>query len=73
MQDSVSTTSSPWDRSIAAASLRVVGPDGDRLLAGEPGHAWREHGGLISWGVPDPAAAQFVPTVPPTPLPTTAG
>jgi dipeptidyl-peptidase-4 len=42
-----------------SASLRVVGPGGDRLLAGEPGTAWREHGGLISWGVPDPAAAQF--------------
>jgi len=42
-----------------SAALRVVGPDGDRLLAGEPGTAWREHGGLISWGVPDPAAVQF--------------
>ena len=42
-----------------SASLRVVGADGDRLMAGEPGHAWREHGGLISWGVPDPAAVQF--------------
>nr|WP_203786035.1 prolyl oligopeptidase family serine peptidase [Actinoplanes rishiriensis] len=42
-----------------SASLRVVGPDGDRLLAGEPGTAWREHGGTVSWGVPDPAAVQF--------------
>ena len=42
-----------------SASLRVVGPDGDRLLAGETGNAWREHGGSVSWGVPDPAAVQF--------------
>ncbi|GAA0541633.1 prolyl oligopeptidase family serine peptidase [Paractinoplanes ferrugineus] len=42
-----------------SAALRVVGPGGDRLMAGEPGTAWREHGGLISWGVPDPAAVQF--------------
>jgi dipeptidyl-peptidase-4 len=42
-----------------SAALRVSGPDGDRLLAGEPGNAWREHGGPISWGVPDPAAVRF--------------
>jgi dipeptidyl-peptidase 4 len=42
-----------------SAALRVAGPDGDRLLAGEPGSAWREHGGPISWGVPDPAAVRF--------------
>jgi dipeptidyl-peptidase-4 len=42
-----------------SASLRVVDRDGDRLLAGEPGNAWREHGGAVSWGVPDPAAIQF--------------
>ncbi|MEV6298254.1 prolyl oligopeptidase family serine peptidase [Actinoplanes sp. NPDC051861] len=41
------------------ASLRVVGPDGDRLLAGEPGNAWREHGGTISWGVAGAGAAEF--------------
>jgi dipeptidyl-peptidase-4 len=46
-------------RSGGSASLRVVGPGGDRLLAGEPGNAWREHGGSVSWGVPDPAAVQF--------------
>ncbi|GIM90282.1 prolyl oligopeptidase family serine peptidase [Paractinoplanes toevensis] len=46
-------------RAGGSASLRVVGPDGDRLIAGELGNAWREHGGLISWGVPDPAAVQF--------------
>ncbi|MGX6602367.1 S9 family peptidase [Micromonosporaceae bacterium Da 78-11] len=46
-------------RSGGATSVRVVGPDGDRLLAGESGTAWREHGGTVSWGVPDPAAAQF--------------
>jgi dipeptidyl-peptidase 4 len=42
-----------------SAALRVTGPDGDRLLAGEPGTAWREHGGPISWAVPDPAALRF--------------
>ena len=42
-----------------SAALRVVGPDGDRLLAGEPGNAWREHGGTIAWGVPDPGAELF--------------
>jgi dipeptidyl-peptidase-4 len=42
-----------------SAALRVAGPDGDRLLAGEPGTAWREHGGPISWGVPDAAAVKF--------------
>ncbi|MFG1989226.1 prolyl oligopeptidase family serine peptidase [Actinoplanes sp. NPDC048988] len=42
-----------------AASLRVAGPEGDRLLAGEPDSAWREHGGSISWGVPDDAARRF--------------
>jgi dipeptidyl-peptidase-4 len=41
------------------ASLRIAGPEGDRLLAGEPGSAWREHGGSISWGVPDDAAIRF--------------
>lgn len=50
-----------WNNGSAA--LRVSGagegPDGDRLLAGEPGTAWREHGGPISWGVPDPAAVRF--------------
>ena len=46
-------------RAGGSAALRVAGPDGDRLLAGEPGNAWREHGGPISWGVPDPAAARF--------------
>ncbi|WP_438861954.1 prolyl oligopeptidase family serine peptidase [Paractinoplanes abujensis] len=40
-------------------SLRVVGPDGDRLLAGEPGNAWREHCGTIGWGVPDETARRF--------------
>jgi dipeptidyl-peptidase 4 len=42
-----------------SAALRVSGPDGDRLLAGEPGTAWREHGGPINWGVPDDAAVRF--------------
>jgi dipeptidyl-peptidase-4 len=42
-----------------SAALRVAGPDGDRLLAGEAGAAWREHGGPISWGVPDPAEVRF--------------
>jgi dipeptidyl-peptidase-4 len=46
-------------RDGGSASLRVAGPGGDRLLAGEPGNAWREHGGSVSWGVPDPAAVQF--------------
>jgi dipeptidyl-peptidase 4 len=46
-------------RTGGAASLRVVGPGGDRLLAGEQGNAWREHGGTVDWGVPDPAAWQF--------------
>ena len=40
-------------------SLRVVGPDGDRLLAGESGNAWREHGAAIGWGVPDRTALRF--------------
>ena len=43
----------------ASATLRVFGPDGDRLLAGEPGNAWREHGGTIAWGVPDQGAVLF--------------
>lgn len=34
------------------ATLRVVGPDGDELLAGEPG-------GGVTWGVAEPAAGQF--------------
>ena len=42
-----------------AASLHVTGPEGDRLLAGEPGNAWREHGGTIAWGVPGAAASEF--------------
>ncbi|WP_433792085.1 prolyl oligopeptidase family serine peptidase [Actinoplanes sp. CA-252034] len=42
-----------------AASLHVIGPDGDRLLAGEPGNAWREHGGTISWGMPGTWAGEF--------------
>ena len=42
-----------------SAELRVVGPDGDRLLAGERGNAWREHGGPICWGVPDPGVVRF--------------
>ncbi|GLW29662.1 peptidase [Actinoplanes regularis] len=42
-----------------SASLRVTGPDGDRLLAGEPGNAWREHGGSIAWGVAGAGAAEF--------------
>ncbi|MEV0897691.1 prolyl oligopeptidase family serine peptidase [Actinoplanes sp. NPDC049802] len=42
-----------------AAALHVTGPDGDRLLAGEPGSAWREHGGTIAWGVPGRAAGEF--------------
>jgi dipeptidyl-peptidase-4 len=42
-----------------SAALRVVGPDGDRLLAGEPGNAWREHGGSISWGMPGLDAGAF--------------
>ncbi|MEU4687513.1 prolyl oligopeptidase family serine peptidase [Actinoplanes sp. NPDC023714] len=42
-----------------SATLRVTGPDGDRLLAGEPGNAWREHGGTISWGMAGAAAAAF--------------
>jgi dipeptidyl-peptidase 4 len=46
-------------RGGGSTSLRVAGPEGDRLLAGEAGTAWREHGGPVSWGVPDPAAAQF--------------
>jgi dipeptidyl-peptidase-4 len=41
------------------ASLHVTGPDGDRLLAGEPGNAWREHGGTISWGMPGTWAGEF--------------
>ncbi|MDY7084506.1 MAG: prolyl oligopeptidase family serine peptidase [Actinomycetota bacterium] len=40
-------------------SLRVVGPDGDRLLAGEPGNAWREHGATIGWGVADETARRL--------------
>ncbi|WP_438872359.1 prolyl oligopeptidase family serine peptidase [Paractinoplanes maris] len=40
-------------------SLRVVGPDGDRLLAGEAGNAWRERGGMIGWGRPDETARRF--------------
>ncbi|MEV4344888.1 prolyl oligopeptidase family serine peptidase [Actinoplanes sp. NPDC049596] len=46
-----------WEN--GTASLRVAGPEGDRLLAGEPGSAWREHGGSVSWGVADEAAARF--------------
>ncbi|MDI6099662.1 prolyl oligopeptidase family serine peptidase [Actinoplanes sp. NEAU-A12] len=42
-----------------AASLHVTGPDGDRLLAGEPGNAWREHGGTTSWGMPGASAGDF--------------
>ncbi|MEV6347779.1 prolyl oligopeptidase family serine peptidase [Actinoplanes sp. NPDC051851] len=42
-----------------SAALRVAGPDGDRLLAGEPGNAWREHGGRIAWGVAGRGAAEF--------------
>jgi len=40
-------------------SLRIAGPDGDRLLAGEQGNAWRERGGPIGWGVPDESALRF--------------
>ena len=46
-------------RASGAPSLRVVGPDGDRLLAGEPGNAWREHGSTIAWGVPDQGARRL--------------
>nr|WP_296069642.1 prolyl oligopeptidase family serine peptidase [uncultured Actinoplanes sp.] len=46
-------------RASGAPSLRVAGPDGDRLLAGEPGNAWREHVGTITWGVADPAARRL--------------
>ncbi|WP_438870588.1 prolyl oligopeptidase family serine peptidase [Paractinoplanes bogorensis] len=46
-------------RAAGSPSLRVVGPDGDRLLAGESGNAWREHGGTIGWGVADEAARRF--------------
>ncbi|NMO50463.1 prolyl oligopeptidase family serine peptidase [Actinoplanes sp. TBRC 11911] len=46
-------------RATGAPSLRVVGPDGDRLLAGEPGNAWREHGSTIAWGVADVAARRL--------------
>jgi dipeptidyl-peptidase-4 len=46
-------------RDGGSASLRVVGPDGDRLLAGEPGTAWREHGGPITWGVPEESAPGY--------------
>ncbi|MEU4162282.1 prolyl oligopeptidase family serine peptidase [Actinoplanes sp. NPDC026670] len=42
-----------------AASLHVTGPAADRLLAGEPGNAWREHGGTISWGMPGTWASEF--------------
>lgn len=42
-----------------SASLRLTGPDGDHLLAGEPGNAWREHGGTIAWGVAGAGAAEF--------------
>ncbi|MEU4618902.1 prolyl oligopeptidase family serine peptidase [Actinoplanes sp. NPDC023801] len=42
-----------------AASLHVTGAEGDRLLAGEPGNAWREHGGTISWGMPGTHAGEF--------------
>ncbi|MEU4425922.1 prolyl oligopeptidase family serine peptidase [Actinoplanes sp. NPDC024001] len=42
-----------------SAALRVAGPEGDRLLAGEPGNAWREHGGTISWGMAGTGAAEF--------------
>nr|WP_185046260.1 prolyl oligopeptidase family serine peptidase [Actinoplanes octamycinicus] len=42
-----------------SATLRVHGPDGDRLLAGEPGYAWREHGGSIAWGVAGAGAGEF--------------
>ena len=40
-------------------SLRVVGPDGDRLLAGESGNTWRERGGAIGWGLADEPARRF--------------
>ncbi len=46
-------------RAGGAASLRFVGPDGDRLLAGEAGSAWREHSGTIVWGATDETARQF--------------
>jgi dipeptidyl-peptidase-4 len=46
-------------RSGGSSALRVVGPAGDRLLAGESGNAWREHNGPIRWGVADPAASRF--------------
>ncbi len=46
-------------RAGGTTSLRVAGPDGDRLLAGEPGNSWRENGTPISWGVAEPAAARF--------------
>ncbi|WP_438871397.1 prolyl oligopeptidase family serine peptidase [Paractinoplanes lichenicola] len=46
-------------RQGGSPSLRVVGPDGDRLLAGESGNAWREHCGTIGWGVPDETARRF--------------
>nr|WP_255658794.1 prolyl oligopeptidase family serine peptidase [Actinoplanes sp. L3-i22] len=42
-----------------SASLRHTGPDGDRLLAGEQGSAWREHTGNIAWGVAGTGAAEF--------------
>ncbi len=42
-----------------AASLHVTGPAGEQLLAGEPGNAWREHGGTIAWGVPGAGAEEF--------------
>nr|WP_080128141.1 MULTISPECIES: prolyl oligopeptidase family serine peptidase [unclassified Actinoplanes] len=44
---------------LGSATLRVTGPDGDRLLAGEQGFAWREHGGSIAWGVAGAGAPQF--------------
>ncbi|GLY01004.1 peptidase [Actinoplanes sp. NBRC 101535] len=42
-----------------SAALRITGPDGDRLLAGEPGNAWREHGGKICWGLAGSGSAEF--------------
>ncbi|WP_284043566.1 prolyl oligopeptidase family serine peptidase [Actinoplanes sp. M2I2] len=46
-------------RTGGSPSLRVVGPDGDRLLAGESGNTWRERGGTIGWGQPDETALRF--------------
>ncbi|WP_438870800.1 prolyl oligopeptidase family serine peptidase [Paractinoplanes ovalisporus] len=57
--DPLGVTIAYVSRAGGSPSLRVVGPEGDRLLAGESGNAWREHGGTIGWGVADETARRF--------------